>query len=247
MNPTPSPRIAYARHHDDEYFDHVAVEAPYARLTLTVVPRFKTSNLSGDEWRVSTKFLLTGDPQIHFERSFSRMRDAMAFGPHFVWTEGRNFVLRSLQVRNAEPGNVRLVRKGHLLWTASFPSFADAAIGLAWHQVIAGESSQLTMIPDDVERTLCCQAGCAAPPVCLYRLKKIQKGRCRSTFLDPDEFDARHRWFCARHAHRGDAGFEDADTNYEVIEGIDPRSAAIAEEDESPSAFGGVLRLDGSE
>ena len=43
------------RHHDDWYHDRVEVTAGEVSLLAVIVPRYKTSGLSGDEWRVSSR------------------------------------------------------------------------------------------------------------------------------------------------------------------------------------------------
>ncbi len=62
----------YIRHRDDEWFDEVRI---------VCVPRWKTSELSGDEWRVSytVKFLRKG--QVLKERTFGRLRYALVYAP----------------------------------------------------------------------------------------------------------------------------------------------------------------------
>lgn len=63
------------RHRDDEGFD---------RITIEVVPRFKTSGLSGDEWRVSSVIRFYRKGVQVFERGFSSMENAVRFLP---WVE----------------------------------------------------------------------------------------------------------------------------------------------------------------
>lgn len=60
---------SHKAHHDDEGFD---------RIEIKVVPRYKESGLSGDEWRVSavTRFYRKG-VLVH-ETSTGRIRDAAA-------------------------------------------------------------------------------------------------------------------------------------------------------------------------
>jgi hypothetical protein len=67
-------KIGYhRRHHDDEIVDNVTVET---------VPRWKTSGLSGDEWRVSYVVRLWRKGDVLHQRAFARMRDACAYIPH---------------------------------------------------------------------------------------------------------------------------------------------------------------------
>ncbi len=58
----------------------------FDRIELAVVPRYKTSGLSGDEWRTSVhaKFFFK-DTMVH-EQSFRDMRTAFALMPHALMT-----------------------------------------------------------------------------------------------------------------------------------------------------------------
>jgi len=233
-------KIRLCRHRDDEYWDEISVHAPLhegraAGLGIAVIPRYKSSGLSGDEWRISTRFTLSNRQGTLFERTFHTMKQSMDFGSHFVWKEGKELL-------NAPNASLVVSRKGHTLWSQQFPTFADAAIGMAWHLCIASEQEDgWRQLTDDEERAHCQQPGCEMPPECLYSLKRIQKGNSHSTLLAPEyDFEACHRWFCARHAERGDCGLEDCDKNYDVIIAIDPRRDP---HDVSPSIFGGAITL----
>lgn len=67
-------KIRYVCHEDDEMYDEIKIK---------MVPRYKTSELSGDEWRVSAnlEFYLKGE--LIFQRSFSRLETAIAALPWF--------------------------------------------------------------------------------------------------------------------------------------------------------------------
>ncbi len=52
------------RHHDDETFDEVSIR---------VIPRFKTSGLSGDEWRVSAVIELKRKGAVLWHRTLTRL------------------------------------------------------------------------------------------------------------------------------------------------------------------------------
>ena len=63
----------HKRHRDDDIIDEI---------TMRVVPRYKTSGLSGDEWRVSTYVDLRRKGDVMFSRSYSDMETAAA---HLPW------------------------------------------------------------------------------------------------------------------------------------------------------------------
>jgi hypothetical protein len=62
----------YKRHDDDEWYDEIRI---------SVRPRYKTSGLSGDEWRVSAKIEIFRKGVLLKERSFSKMHYAADFLP----------------------------------------------------------------------------------------------------------------------------------------------------------------------
>lgn len=74
----------FKRHPDDEYYDKITIEA---------VPRYKTSEMSGDEWRVSATMKFWRKGQLVFERSFNKMETAAIAMPWFFRTasEGDDF------------------------------------------------------------------------------------------------------------------------------------------------------------
>lgn len=65
-------RIWHKPHPDAEGVDEIRMK---------VVPRFKTSDMSGDEWRVSTLVEIFRKGVKVYETSFSRLRDAAQFLP----------------------------------------------------------------------------------------------------------------------------------------------------------------------
>jgi|SRR5579884_882736 len=225
------PSVRLRRHHDDEYWDEITITAKYAGLGIHVVPRWKTSGLSGDEWRISTRMTLNNRQGPIYETTFNSMRFALSFAPHFVWQHGRELL-------TAVDATLVYMRKGHTLWSQQFPTFADAAFGVYYHGVVANEQSPgWHHLSDQEERQHCAQPGCNELPVCLYQLKNIMYGGSsgsRRTFMPPEyNFEAKHTWFCDKHKRRGDCGLEDADANYEVIiaagSGIDPRTYKLPE------------------
>jgi len=62
-----TPKPFYKRHEDDEWIDEIRVK---------VVPRYKTSGLSGNEWRVSALVQFSRKGVVLRERRVHRIRDA---------------------------------------------------------------------------------------------------------------------------------------------------------------------------
>lgn len=227
-----TPRIRLRRHHDDEYYDAASVRGPNNEelLRISLQPRFKTSGLSGDEWRHHADFWLPD-----FARSFHGFRDALQYSPAFVWKHARGLLERG-------PVTVTVLRKNMCVWKDALGTFADASLGLLWHLTVAGENGATRHLTDTEERERCQQPGCSSPPKRLYRLKRYQISRSERHMADFEyAFEPRHIWFCDRHAHRGDCGLEDCDKNYEVVGGGNPESAPVEEQDVRPSGFAGMI------
>ena len=139
----------------------------FDEIRITTVPRYKTSGLSGDEWRISAK--------IEFFR--------------------KGNMVHEFSCRNVETACGFLMAEYYRAMDDGKAFFAG-------------------------ENDYCDQEGCSDKATVTYRVKK--------------EFsrDNPHEWnkpiagitvrkFCARHSRRGDCAFDDADENYELIEGQD--------------------------
>lgn len=70
----------YKRHHDDEIVDEIRI---------TTIPRYKTSGLSGDEWRTSVRVELWRKKQVMVSKTYTSQRFAIAHLPWLLatWTE----------------------------------------------------------------------------------------------------------------------------------------------------------------
>lgn len=180
--PTDLPRRFYERTRGDEFYDEVRI---------TTVPRYKTSGLSGDEWRTS----------VHLE----------------------------------------ILRKGRLVHERDYNRLEWAATHLPWLLTTLAETVGIDpRMTDD----LCMQPGCDQPWTTVYRKLGDGCGNCGHVKAkDADDLFPHYRAFCARHARRGDCGLDDADRNYEVVEGPGPAGPGKRSADESPSAFGGMITL----
>lgn len=231
------------RHHDDEYIDEITIRSGDTKLVhLYLVPRFKTSGLSGDEWRISSKLeIFNYDGYgILYERNFSNLRYAKEFLPHFVYTYAKSYL-------DFKPAKVEVFRKNNRIWAKSFKTFGEASIGLPYHITVAGESDpNYKFMQDSLEQNYCQQPGCAEFPDKIYKLKKKWNGSDMVDFYRPSGYvdNYRYIWFCERHLHRGDCSMEDCDKNYEVVGGGNSQSSAIRVEDESPSILAGIIEID---
>lgn len=169
----------HRRHEDDEYVDEVRIN---------LVPRFKTSGMSGDEWRVSAV--------------------------------------------------VTFLRKGREVWSRGFGKLSTAVNALSWFFIVAGEGSEgeFKMLDREQELATCQQPGCSEPSTVRYRFKKTRDCPQSGHMREPGDSFEYVTAFCKRHAHRGDCGLEDCDTNYEVVGGGNSQATPVESRDLSPSA-----------
>jgi hypothetical protein len=233
-----APRQPRRRHHDDDYVDHIEIAAEGIYLCAHIVPRYKTSGLSGDEWRVRAQMDLfeEGARKPSFTRSFGCMKSLLNYGPYHVYANAR----RSL---DRKPASLVARRKGITLMRHQFPTFGDAAIGMSWHITCANEGSPDVAwhhLTEAEERAHCQQVGCSDPPKNFYRLKQLQ---IEGSDVRPPKYDfeGQYTWYCPRHTERGDAGLEDCDDNMELVAGSGV--PVVRPEDESPAVLGGVIHL----
>jgi len=156
---------------------------PFDEVQIVTIPRYKTSELSGDEWRISAEIRLIRNGRTIHEERFSDVATAIQFLPS-VWRQA-----------------------------------IDRGLGY-----FAGEGD------------ICDQEGCSEKATVTYLLKGEYCNFCaaKEHYYDGQAI----RKFCARHSIRGDCGIDDADKNYELIEGD---TSPPHGEDESPSAFGGIV------
>ena len=135
---------------------------PFDEIRLVTVPRFKTSGLSGDEWRISVvaKFYRKGKV-MHEE-----------YVGH-----------------NIQDGVLHLGMK-----------FSEAYDKAAY---FAGEGNS------------CDQEGCSSDAKYIF---KVKNEYCNNPYQHGPIACERYRKFCESHKHRGDCGFDDSDTNYELVE-----------------------------
>jgi hypothetical protein len=163
---------------------------PFDEISLRIIPRYKTSGLSGDEWRQHV--------QIEFKH------------------------------------------KGEVVFSAGAGDMQSAYMMLGHHML-----EQACPIPDrviEIERDACDQPSCKEKAVGRYMLKRLTADN--GEFLDmKEQYSTYYRQFCKKHARRGDCSREDADDNYEPLDGLKPEASSNIHE--SPSGFGGAFVIDG--
>jgi len=210
-------RINLYRHHDDEYIDQIKIKCyDDCLVNMYLSPRYKMSELSGDEWRVSANLEIMnydGDG-VAYSTSYHNISYAQKFAPYFIWKNVKSYL-------NERYATIYVYRKNNLIWHKTFPTFGDAVIGLPWHITVAGESDiNWKHLPDSEEADYCQQPGCINEPTKLFRMKKFQVSRQSSIMSEDFTYPGTYRyiWFCDKHSERGDAGLQDRDSNYELID-----------------------------
>lgn len=109
--------------------------------------------------------------------------------------------------------------KGHVVakhWATSM----RWAISLLWHYVL--ESSE--PIPErvmEIERNACAQPGCQHLPFVTYQILQRYTAQGEKLAASDGHLWKDYRRFCAQHAQRGDAIYEDRMENYKIVE--DPK------------------------
>jgi hypothetical protein len=234
---------AFSRPHpDDEWFDAVKIIGVNGEPVVSIItlPRFKTSELSGDEWRISGQIRVhTGDPGDPIGLSVCTRVETccQALYPNLYYHRKE---LLDLRVRDT-----RFYRKGRVLYFAhdegNETTLSVAAACLPWAWITARQDGN---IPSDADR-FCYQPGCAQDAVSRYDLKEIFSIQGEGP-LDAHGLQY-YRRFCRRHLRRGDASREDSDHNYVVVSGPGPNEASGYEEFVRPALFGGTIDLSDAE
>lgn len=221
-------------HHDDAWADEIVLTGTRP-LRLVIRERYKTSGLSGDEWRFSYLWQVWGsDEWIDFDGPYSWQNAAIAaFYPAFrrshpAWHDE---TCRSIQFLWKGQPLAEMTDDGESL------PLLHALGSLAWAKITARQDLPWEKNYDVV----CCQPGCRDAPVSTFR--KLQDFYDRIG-VPSEHYDGKsYRRFCARHLRRGDCGLDDADRNYELVEGPGVENHEPDPQSVSLSSFGGVLKL----
>ena len=232
------PRID--RHHDDPWSDTIilnGVSSDYGNdrsFRLVIRERYKTSGLSGDEWRFSYLWQVQkGAAWEDLDGPYSWQDAAIAaFFPAFRTSHP--------DWHNETCYSIQFLWKGQPLAEMSDdgkPQPMLHAIGsLAWAKMVARE--QIDWKVDD--SNVCAQPGCRVAPCSLFR--KIDDYHERIG-VKREQYWESYRRFCKKHLRRGDCGLDDADRNYELIEGVGPDGNEPDPNVVKQSVFGGSIRL----
>lgn len=211
---------AYRRNQSIEA-DMEATDFGISSITMRLKERYKTSGLSGDEWRFSAvlEFWKKGGEEAEIEDHLGSMNACVAKTAHIM-----SAIIFDREREKPENEKVAVVimrfyRRGQMLFGLQFNNLVEAASSLPWWWLTWMENHE---IPSErfqpQEEGYCCQPGCQEKGVVVYRIKKKFEQRTGRRVRTSGMWH-HHRRFCEKHALRGDCGLEDADVNYELIEG----------------------------
>lgn len=229
----------FKRLRNDEWFDEIKLVRVSGKpiLRLVVIPRYKTSGLSGDEWRISAQIqYMSSDPAwTRYCQSVLNLEAAtMVLYPELFNDKDHHDILI---------GSIDFYRKGRPEYQSTYNGkplqLIHVAGHLPWATVLAGEN----VIAGYNWEDWCFQPGCSNLAISTYRLRKEYSSSGNEIATSPNTEFIYHRRFCRRHLQRGDAGLEDGDHNYIVVDGPGPSEAEGWEYDVSEAVFGGVVDL----
>lgn len=231
-------KLHFVQHRDDEGLDQVVFMVDHEPfIQCRMIPRYKTSGLSGNEWRVSAMWEhKEGGLWVPFDGQYRNIETAGAalfpglFSSHKDWHEKTCTSIRLfrkgrpiIEMTNDGKPQPLLVAAGHLPWTL-----------VIWPEQDHGLPGPFG---GDCTKDLCFQVGCNNKAVSTYTLKKRYN-------RSGNERSAESKWlgraavrFCEKHLRRGNCGLEDSDDNYEVIEGPGPDGHNTDAGDISPSVL----------
>lgn len=221
------------KHADDPWADTIILNGVRS-LRLVIRERYKTSELSGDEWRFSYIWQVFGSEWTDLDGPYGWQDAAIAaFYPAFRTShpDWHDNICNSIQFLWKGQPLIEMSDDGK-------PMPLLHAIGCISWAMLSGRQDHQWKVDDS---NVCAQPGCIDAPVSMFRMRQNWYPRIGKVRLHYD--GKAYRRFCKAHLRRGDCGLDDADVNYELIEGLGPDGNEPAADVISPSSFGGVMQL----
>lgn len=227
------------RHKDSEWCDEVWIvdvdKIPILRCKIRY--RYKTSGLSGDEWRISSSWEVLHDGEYMYLENAPGYNIKTACQGIFpvVYSSLKHLHKRLIR-------SIDWFYKGHKIYESTYddkPIELIFALGhLPFAYIAACEDPKFQPFCNNEE--YCFQPGCKNKAISTYHLK--------SEYCDegkPHNYDwcINYRRFCEKHLRRGDCALEDADDNYIVVDGPGPNDAKNWQKHESKAIFGGITEI----
>lgn len=213
-----------ARFPGDSWIDEIQILGPSGLLLRLVEGyRYKTSGLSGNEWRTSYMWQCTPEAPM-----VGAQPEAIGIWSNFDGPYGSLYAgcaalypgLYGSQPQSTGVGALSLLfnRKGRTLYGSSYDGetvpLPTLAAHLPWALVTATDKPLGSAEAWDDMRRLCHQPGCSNPACSTYLL--------RETKQDPRPIVRR---FCVIHLRRGNSRLQDNDEGYEVLDGPGPEES----------------------
>jgi hypothetical protein len=221
------------RHDDDEWIDEIRLSSDTKPLLrLFTCYRYKTSGLSGDEWRTSTMWQCIEGLMIGNEENDGTPGWFNFDGPYYKLSAGCAALYPGLYSSQRHAHNLPIhyidfLRKGRVLYRSSYDNqpmtLLVVAGHLSWALMQANDQPLGTAEAWEDVKKLCHQPGCSNLAVSTYRLQYLYDRSGKKSEIA--HMTPLVRRFCPIHLCRGDCGLEDADSNYEVLEGPGPNEA----------------------
>ncbi len=220
-------------HHEDPWADVIILNG-IRSLRLVIRERYKTSELSGDEWRFGYMWQVLGSEWTDLDGSYGSQDAAIAaFYPAFRTShpDWHDNICNSTQFTWKGQPLIEMSDDGK-------PMPLLHAIGCVSWAMRAGRSDHQWKKDDS---NVCAQPGCCEKPVSLFRKTEDWYQHIGKTH---EHYDGKaYRQFCKAHLRRGDCGLDDADRNYELIEGLGPDGNEPDPSVVKPSLFGGIVQI----
>lgn len=227
-------------HHEDPWADEIILNG-IRSFRLIIRERYKTSDLSGDEWRFSYVWQVQHPPAVVGRLNWADLHGPLSQQDTAIASFYPAFRTSHQNWQNEVCFSIQFRWKGYPLAEMSYDGKPVAmlhAIGsIAWAKIVARE--QLGWKKNN--SSVCAQPGCARTPVSLFR--KVSDFYPRIGVRMHKERSDYYRRFCKKHLRRGDCGLDDADSNYELIEDVGPDGNEPDPSAVRPSRFGGFIDL----
>lgn len=231
-----APNLHFERLANDTFFDEVCLvdRGGVGMLRLRTFYRYKTSGLSGNEWRTSMMWQSKIAAVMPHDRAVARDADGWQSydGPYHTITDGLAAaypgIYTSHKAAHALPVEwIEFRRKGRMLYRSNMAGSAAPLLTVAghlpWAWIESGDHPHGTDEMWAWSNTLCFQPGCAEVAVSTYTWRK------------PLLATSFARRFCAVHLRRGDQAVGDSDKDYTVLDGPGPEGAAGWERHVAPA------------
>jgi hypothetical protein len=218
-------------HDNENWIDSLVIapdhnQAAEFALKVETVERYKTSSLSGNEWRFSYIYRIELQGRQIFSNAVGSLEYAVQCLPGALLQA--DIDLEPLS-RRLGPVRTNFINRNAVVFSEGYLSLTEALLWLPRHSTpIIFESLEGEAVIDKIEETRlirCSQPGCDREPVSVYRIKQQFDRYGIEEETDPQR--PKYRQFCTHHLRRGDCDREDNDANYEVISGPGPDDSVV--------------------